>query len=342
MSFTPADDHVARIAEEYEGTRVPFEAIPVIDLERFRDGDDAEAAAKAIGRACRDVGFFYVSGHGVPDAVTEAAFRAARAFFALPLDEKNRYPIADTYPHQRGYVPLLGEELGMDETADLKESFDLGLDLPVDDPDVVAGKPFHRPNVWPAGVPGFREAITAYHDEMLRLSRVLGRAIALSLELPAAFFVERMQKPIANLRLLHYPPYVAADDRRVVSAGAHSDYGFITILAQDDVGGLQVQSPDGTWIEAPPIPGTFVINIGEMLANWTNDLFVATRHRVMNVGTRDRYSMPLFLDMDYDVEVSCIDTCLKPGEAPRYPAVRAGDHIARRLDETFPFRRQRA
>lgn len=333
------DREVAGIAQEFKGIRVPFDSIPVIDLSPYRDGTGKEAVAAEIGRAARDVGFLYVSGHGIEQSVIDAALAQSKAFFDLPVETKNRYPIADSYPHQRGYVPVFGEELGMDETVDFKESFDLGLDLPADDPDVVAGKPMHSPNVWPAEVPAFKNAITGYHDAMLGLSRVLGEAIADSLDLETCFFTNMMKKPVANMRLLHYPPYRPIEGRKVIGAGAHSDYGFITILLQDDVGGLQVQNTRGDWIEAPPIPGTFVINIGEMLATWTNDLFVATQHRVMNVSDRDRYSIPLFFDMDFDIEVACLDTCLKEGETPRYPSVTAGEYILKRLDETFPFRR---
>ncbi len=334
------DRSIAEIAEEFKGIRVPFDSIPVIDMSAFQDGGSDYSVAQALGRAARDVGFFCITNHGVPESVVADAFTQSKAFFDLPSEQKNRYPIADSFPHQRGYVPVFGEELGMDETVDLKESFDLGLDLPTDDPDVLAGKPFYAPNVWPAEVPDFQRAITAYHDQMLVVSHMLGRAIALSLDLEEDFFTTRMQKPIANLRLLHYPPYQSVEGHKVIGAGAHSDYGFVTILLQDDTGGLQVQNPRGQWIEVPPIPGAFVINIGEMLAGWTNDLFVATQHRVMNVSGTDRYSIPLFLDMDYDVEVACLPTCLKAGETPRHEPVIAGEYITRRLDETFPFRRE--
>jgi len=325
--------------QEFKGIRVPFDSIPVIDLTAFRNGSDKISVADQIGRAARDVGFLYVSGHGVDQSLIDEALEQTKTFFDLPIGEKNLYPIADSYPHQRGYVPVFGEELGMDETVDLKESFDLGLDLPPDDPDVVAGKPLHAPNVWPSDMPVFKSVITGYHDAMVTLSRTIGSAMALSLNLNENYFTDMMRKPVANMRLLHYPPYSPVEGRKVIGAGAHSDYGFITILLQDDVGGLQIQNTRGDWIEAPPISGTFVINIGEMLATWTNDLFVATQHRVMNTSNRDRYSIPLFFDMDYDIEVACLDTCLQPGEAPKYPSVTAGEYILKRLDETFPFRR---
>ena len=336
---TPSRQHPSEIAEEFKGIRVPFDSIPVIDLAAFRDGTAPNDVADAIGRAARDVGFFYVTNHGVEEAVVEKALTQTRQFFDLPLETKNSYPIADSFPHQRGYVPVFGEELGMDETVDLKESFDLGVDLPVDDPDVVAGVPFYSPNIWPDHMPDFKAAITDYHDGMLQLSQVLGQAFAMSLGLDEDFFVARMKKPIANMRLLHYPPYSPVSGQKVIGAGAHSDYGFVTILLQDEIGGLQVQNMRGEWIEAPPVPGSLVINIGEMLAMWTNDLFVATQHRVMNVSGVDRYSIPLFLDMDHAVEVCCLPTCLTDDAGPRYEPVRAGDYITKRLDETFPFRR---
>ncbi|MBT3558787.1 MAG: isopenicillin N synthase family oxygenase [Rhodospirillales bacterium] len=336
---TITNQSVSEIAEEFKGIRVPFESIPIIDLAAFRDGSARRDVADSMARAARDVGFFYVTNHGVDEAVVDEALEQTRQFFNQPLEIKSRYPIADSFPHQRGYVPVFGEELGMDETVDLKESFDLGVDLPADDPDVVAGIPFYSPNTWPDHMPDFKVAITTYYDGMLELSKVLGHAFAMSLGLDEDFFVDRMKKPIANMRLLHYPPYSPVSGQKVIGAGAHSDYGFVTILVQDQIGGLQVQNMRGEWIEAPPIPGALVINIGEMLAMWTNDLFVATRHRVMNISGVDRYSIPLFLDMDYDVEVSCLPTCLGDDGHPKYQPVRAGDYISKRLNETFPFRR---
>ncbi len=342
-----SDHHLSEIAEEFKGIRVPFASIPVIDLQEFRNGNDRMDTADSIGRAARDIGFFYVVNHGVTDTVIADVLRQTKQFFDLPLEQKNTYPIAASFPHQRGYVPLFGEELGMDETVDLKESFDLGIDLPADDRDVMAGVPFYSPNVWPDNMPEFKAAVTDYHDAMLELSRVLGRAFAMSLGLDEQFFVDRMKKPIANMRLLHYPPHSPlpgqkdiGPGRKVIGAGAHSDYGFATILLQDQVGGLQIQNVRGEWIEAPPLAGALVINIGEMLAMWTNDLFIATQHRVLNTSGVDRYSIPLFLDMDYDVEVRCLPTCLGDDMPARYKPVRAGEYISKRLNETFPFRKE--
>ena len=331
---------MADIVTEFQGTRADFRAVPVIDLSSFRVGQQIAETVTALGRAARDVGFFYVRGHGVPHQTIARAVAASRAFFALPLEVKNRYPISATYPHQRGYSPVFGEDLGMDEAPDLKESFDLGLNLPTDDPDVLAGRPFYAPNVWPLEVPDFQSAMVAYHDATLALARTIGEAIALSLDLPRGYFTARMKKPIANLRLLHYPPHTKGHGQTTIGAGAHSDYGFITVLLQDRTGGLQVCNPAGEWIDAPPIDGTFVVNIGEMLSMWTNDLFIATRHRVINAGGQDRFSIPLFVDMDHDTRVECVPSCLAPGDQPRYSAVNAGAYISKRLDETFPFRRQ--
>lgn len=329
----------SEIVVELEGNRTSFDSVPIVDLSMFRDGTNRQQIANVIGRAARDVGFFYIVNHGVDGVVVDAALHQAKQFFNLPLEEKNKYPIADSFPHQRGYVPVFGEELGMDETVDLKESFDLGVDLPAEDPDVVAGIPFYSSNVWPETMPEFERVVTRYHDEMLSLSKVLGHAFAMSLGLDEAFFVDRMQKPIANMRLLHYPPHSPIVGQKVIGAGAHSDYGFVTILLQDQVGGLQVQNLQGDWIDAPPVPGSFVVNIGELLSMWTNDLFVATRHRVVNTSGVDRYSIPLFLDMDHGTEVSCLPTCLLDDESPKYGSVIAGQYISKRLDETFPFRK---
>ena len=328
-----------RLAPHLAAKRVPFEAIPMVDFGPFLDGRDRQGVADEIGRACREVGFFYLRNHGVPAPLVETTFAEAKRFFELPDERKNAIHISGSFPNQRGYVPPFEENIDMGNTADLKEGFDLGRVLAADDPDVVAGKPFHALNVWPDGLLGFRQRVEAYHAAMLELSDHLVGAVALSLELPEDFFGDKMDRAIANLRLLHYPPQPGPVDDALFGCGAHSDYGFLTILAQDDVGGLQVRNPAGEWIAAEPVAGAFVVNIGELLSHWTNDLFAATVHRVINPSGRDRYSLPFFLDTNYDVVVECIESCVAPGEKPKYAPVIGGEYLAKRFDETFNYRR---
>lgn len=326
-----------RPAAGIAGKRVPFSSVPVIDLGPLRRDDDPAAkrrTAQAIGRACEDVGFIYIANHGIPDAMIAGAFAEARRFFALPLAEKMKLHIGKS-ANYRGYFPLKEEKTDVTAMGDLKEGFDLMRELGPDDPDVRAGKPLHGPNQWPDGLPGFREAILAYYAAMEDLAKLLLRGMALSLDLDEHWFADKTRKPLAYLRLLHYPPQKGMIDEREIGCGAHSDYGCLTILAQDAVGGLQLRNSAGEWIEAPPIPGAFVINLGDQMARWTNERFQATPHRVINRSGRERYSIPFFFDPDYDAVVECLPTCQGPDNPPRHEPITGGEHLLRMLQATF-------
>lgn len=242
-------------------------AIPVIDVSALSQGGDrmAEVAA-AIGAACRDVGFFYVTGHPVPPTLSGAVFSAAARFFAQ--DEAVKRTVLYTAKGNRGYVPMQGEALDPGKPADLKEAFNIGLELPADDPDLMAGRGFRAANLWP-DLPGFRDTMLAYFSACHGLGLALHRAFARDLELPPAFFDEKLDRPMAVLRLLHYPPAPALAEAGQLGAGTHTDYGCVTLLATDGVGGLQVQTRAGDWLDAPHVPGAFVCNIGDCLMRWT-------------------------------------------------------------------------
>jgi isopenicillin N synthase-like dioxygenase len=324
--------------------RPAFEHIPVIDVGALR-GDDAAArrdAARQIGRACEKVGFLYVRNHGVTEAAIDALLASTRQLFALPLATKMAYYIGRSTNH-RGYVPV-GEEVlaygrGLDQsTTDSKEGFDLALDLPGDDPDYRAGNPMLGPNVWPAEIPTLRVAVTDYYDALLALGRRLMRAMALALDLEEGFFDRLIGKPVSQLRLLHYPGG-APDGDAGLGIGAHTDYECFTILLPT-APGLQVMNSAGRWIDAPPLPGAFVINIGDMLEAWTNGRFVATSHRVLRTA-HERYAFPLFFAVDYDTVVSPLPSCVPPGTAPRYPAIRAGQHLFAQTARTFRYLREK-
>lgn len=304
--------------------------LPTIDLE-------AADVAQQFDQACREEGFFYLKNHGISAETTRRAFDAAVAFFARPVDEKTLYHIDQSHPHQRGYVPINHERLDPGVSADLKESFDLGVDLAPDHPDVLKGQPFASPNVWPDGMPEFKRDISAYHDAMMTLSRRLVAVTADALSVDPSVFQAGMADPIGNLRLLHYPPQAVnpsglGDE---LGCGAHTDYGFLTILAQDETGGLQLETTEGKWIDVPPQPGTFVVNLGELLSRWTNDRYQARRHRVINKSGKDRYSIPFFLDPAFDAVVAPLQDLVPAGETPKYRAVTGGAWLTHRLDETF-------
>lgn len=326
-----------------EAKRVPFDSIPLIDLGPFRTGGREERArvADEIGAACRNVGFFYVTNHGVPQELIDRVFGQSRRFFALPDDEKMRVHIGKS-PNHRGYYPIGGENVDPERTFDVKEGFDIALELGPDDPDVRAGKPLHGPNQWLADLPGFRETLSIYYDSLCDLGRILCRAFSLALGVDEDYFDARVDKPLAQLRLLHYPPQTGEVSEREIGAGAHTDYGCVAMLYQDAVGGLQIRNSAGGWIAAPPVPGAFVCNIGDMMARWTNDEFAATVHRVVNVSGRDRYSAVLFFDPNYDVEVACLESCRGPDNPPRYAPTTSGEYLLGRFNDTFAYRKDEA
>ena len=315
-----------------------FDAIPVIDIAGlFADSASARrSCGAAIGTACREVGFFYAVNHGIAPARIDEVFAMTKRFFAQPLAEKMVVALTRS-PFMRGYFPLEGEVLDPALGADWKEGFDLSLDLPLDDPAVVAKKPLHGPNQWPANLPGFRRVVQAYYDDLVGLGRAVSRGFALSLDLPEDFFVRRMARPTAILRLLHYPPNpdAAKLSEAQLGCGVHSDYGYLTMLALDGVGGLQVQNRAGKWIDATPIRGAYVCNIGDMMAQWTNDRFAATNHRVVSPQGRERYSIPFFFHPDFDTEVACLPSCQSENDPPRYPPTTTGAHILQRLRAAY-------
>ena len=321
-----------------KGPQAAFTEIPVIDVAGLFSADAAarRECGRAIGAACRDVGFFYVVNHGIAQPRIDEVFAAARRFFALPEAEKMAVALARS-PFMRGYFPLEGEVLDPALGGDYKEGFDMALDLPLDDPDVVARKLLHGPNQWPARPAEFRPVVQGYFDDLIELGRTLSRGFALSLDLPEDFFTRRMRRPTAILRLLRYPPnpLAAAMAKAQPGCGAHSDYGYLTILAQDAVGGLQVQNRAGKWIDARPIPGAYVCNIGDMMAQWTNDRFAATQHRVVSSPDRERFSIPFFFHPDFDTEVACLPSCQSEDDPPRYAPTTTGAHIVRRLQEAY-------
>jgi isopenicillin N synthase-like dioxygenase len=309
--------------------------IPVIDVSGLRSSAlaDRRAVAAELGRAARGPGFLYVANHGIPAPLLDAAFAAARAFFALPEPDKLALDIRRS-PHNRGYAGAATEQL--DETAaapDRKEAFNVGFDLPPDDPELLAGVPFRGLNVWP-DLPGWRATMLAYFAACMDLGRVLHRGFALDLGIDEDFFSPLIDRPMATLRMLHYPPRDAAAPPEALGAGTHTDYGNITLLAVDGVAGLQVRRRDGAWIEAPSIPGALVVNIGDLLMRWTNDIYVSTPHRVRQ-PERQRYSLAFFLDPNPDALVEVMPACLAPGEVPRYPRVTGADYLRSRLDATY-------
>lgn len=308
-----------------------LDQVPLIDVSALHGGSESDrlALARSIGQACRDIGFFYVTGHGVERALMEAAFGAARDFFALPLAAKNAISIHKS-PHNRGYVAFGGESLDPSKPSDLKEAFNMGLDLSPEDPEVKAGAPFRGVNMWPE-MPGFADTLRAYFNAVWDLGRALHEAFARDLGLPPRYFDDKLDRPMATLRLLHYPPAPQAKLEGQLGAGAHTDYGNITLLATDDVGGLEVRLRSGAWIKAPPIAGAFVCNIGDCLMRWSNDTYVSTPHRVVHERGLERYSIAFFLDPNPEAIVTPL-----PGTGtPLYPPITGAEFLTMRLAPTY-------
>jgi len=312
-----------------------FTSIPVVDISGLQSHAwaDRERVADEIGKAARDVGFFYVSGAGVDDALFERMLAATKEFFALPVEEKMRSYIGLSTCH-RGYVPV-GEEGVETGTPDLKEAFDTALDLPDDDPDYLAGNPMLGPNVWP-DLSGFADAVTAYYQAVLEVGQRLLRVFAVALGEDPDTFARHATKTPSQLRLVHYPYNPDAVDGQGI--GAHTDYECFTLL-KPTAPGHEVMNGAGEWIGVPPIPGTFVVNIGDMLELWTNGTFVATSHRVRTVK-EERYSFPLFFNVDYHTEVKPLPRFAGAG-GTRRPALRAGEHLFAQTAQTFAYLRNR-
>lgn len=276
---------------------------PVVDIVPLRRAaGEAQAAdvVAAIDQACRETGFFVVTGHGI-DVEMRAVFEASRSFFAAAEEAKVAVAMRD----RCGYV-----------SDSAKAMFDVGLDEPA--------------NQWPA-VDMFRERVDAYQRAALGVAADLLGALATALGVGARFFAERMQQPECYLRLLHYP----ANPGVPVSTGTHTDYGAITLLATDGVGGLQVHPIGGPWIDVVAPPGSLVVNLGDMLARWTNDRYRSTPHRVVATADDDRYSVPFFVNPDATTLVECIPTCVDAEHPCGYAPVTATQFLQGRIDGTI-------
>ena len=317
-----------------------MDVLPIIDLGSSGGADGASLAriVAEVGAACRDVGFFYVVNHGIDPRLIAKAFTQSHDFFALPVADKRKLAI-ETIGGNRGYSGLLHEALDPARGPDMKEAFNVGLELAADDPDLLAGKPFRSLNAWP-GLPDFRETLLSYYDACAALGARLHRAFAGDLRLSRDFFDDKFDRPMATLRLLHYPAPSRGSDPQT-GAGAHTDYGNLTLLATDDVGGLEVRTRAGQWIEAPVVPAAFIVNIGDCLMRWTNDVYVSTPHRVVNRSARERYSIAFFYDPNPDAMVETIPSCVGEGEVVRYPPILAADYLTMRLDATKPAEAER-
>lgn len=319
--------------------------VPVIDIAPFRLGSDKDKqdVAKAFDDACRQIGFIVVTGHGVPQEQMQSVLEAGWKFFDLPDAEKRRW-ISSHGNFRRGYLPIGGNALSytLDEESapDLLEAFTMGkFDVPDDEYHRMASDTFFEPNIWPDQPQRFREALCGYYRELEGLADTLMRIFARALGLHEHYFADKIDRHITAMRINHYPAQAREPVPGQIRAGAHTDYGSLTILLPTDApGGLQVWHRNGGWQDVQPVPGGFIINLGDLMARWTNDRWVSTLHRVVNpprdqaLGSR-RISIAFFHQPNYDAVIECIETCQGADNPPRYTPITSGEHLAMKTEK---------
>jgi isopenicillin N synthase-like dioxygenase len=314
-------------------------AVPVIDIAPFLSGpaEGRERVVTQVQRACEEIGFFSIVGHGIGDQLVAAVRSASNRFFELPLEEKLKVKRAPG-PGARGYA-VLGDlaharSLGKITPPDLQEGFSVGtLDIPADDPyyNTNEARRFFLPNVWPARSEDFRHALEMYYRAMEHLAADIMRIFALALALPETFFADKMDKAVNLLRAVRYPAQTTEPLEGQLRSGEHTDYGTLTILlAEDRPGGLQVRLRDGRWIDVHPVADSFIINIGDLMMQWTNDHWLSNLHRVANppreFANTPRLSIVFFQKPNYDAEIRCIDKYAGAATPPKYAPTTAGAH----------------
>jgi len=299
------------------------DVIPVLDLAPFRAGVPGarERLGDALRRAFTEVGFYFIVNHGVPQALVDEAFAAARRFHDLPLEDKLRLGID---AHNIGYMPMRGattrfNSLGEVYKPNANEAIFFKRELAADHPDVVAGKRFRGRNHWPENLPGFRETVLAYCDSLEATGRSLLPLYAEALGLAPDHFDAAFADPMYTLRMSHYPPADPLTAEEEWGLAPHTDTSFMTLLAQNRIPGLALRLPDGRWIDAPAPEGAFLVNGGGLLRLWTNDRFLATPHRVLNRSGAERYAIPFFMDAGRDVPVEAVATTVDADHPRRHP-----------------------
>ncbi|GAA6037832.1 hypothetical protein JCM8097_005061 [Rhodosporidiobolus ruineniae] len=309
-----------------------FSELPVISLARLTSPDieERKALAAEVAQASVDAGFFYIADHGVPQEVIDTAFEQGRRFFAQPSEKKMEVDLHKGTSF-KGYAPLKGELVDPSSRGDVHEAFDIG-----DDSQVL--KDGQTGNLWPNAedLPDFKPAVQRAWDEIMALGKRLFPLFALALDLPEDYFDDKLTNPGSVMRLLHYPPQYGEVDLKEIGIGAHTDYECFTILAQHgSVQALQVLNGAGDWVLAPPKPGTFVLNLGDMLQRMTNGVYKSTVHRAINRAGEDRMSMPFFFGLDYDAMVEVLPSCVTESRPAQYEPIKAGKYVEQRLSETY-------
>lgn len=313
------------IAADQKALTLDDANLPVIDLGGLFTGQPADRARVAadLGQAARTSGFFYITNHGISQDLIDGVFAASKQFHEQPRTVKMRNWCGFSTNH-RGYVPF--EENGSDfpKTINFNDAWDMSFEAPADHPDALAKWRMTGPNVWPE-LPGWRAAVSGYYDAIFALGLELLDTLALELGVDPAELRQHINNPTSQLRMLRYIENTMPASKEMVGIGAHSDFECFTILLQGGPG-LQVMNAEDVWVEAPPIPGTFIVNIGDIFETWSGGMFKSTQHRVVNTG-RERYSFPLFFGLDYHTVVEPLEKFRTPETAVKYPPMKAGDHL---------------
>jgi isopenicillin N synthase-like dioxygenase/dienelactone hydrolase len=303
-----------------------FSEIPMISIASLGKGDAAEAATiAAVRKASEEVGFFYITDHGIDPAQMSDIFEQCRRLYALPKAELQQMRLANS-PCFAGYLSVGERGANAQRPRDLLEAFNVCTELPPDDPFVVKKVPLHGANQWPESLPGFRDSVLGYYSAMDKLGARLLQAFALALGLDRHALDDQYRKPISQLRLLHYPVQDQAVDE-MLGARAHRDVGMFTILLQDNVGGLEVCNADGEYIVAPPIENTLIVNVGEMMKLLTNDHFASALHRVVNRSNRQRFSVPYFFNPDYTTQLGTLEQYIDEAHPAQFKPIHVGQHM---------------
>jgi isopenicillin N synthase-like dioxygenase len=331
--------------------------LPVIDFAPMAGNNDTakDRVAREVHDACRDIGFLTIVNHPIQPAKIREIFRQSARFFALPLEAKMKAYMGHSNLF-RGYLPM--DEPGKQKAyrgkaidgfqphldpARMKarkphknEAFQASLELAADDPDVIAGKPLHGHNQWPEDLPGFKEAVLDYHTTMTGFAALLASVFARGLKLPPDYFAQFYKKPLIQVRMLHY---LSQDQQAALEGGdsrAHQDAGGFTMLQQDDVGGLEIKSKTGEWLIVPPVENSFVVNIGDSMRMWTNNRFASTLHRVVNHYGRERYSVGVFANPDYDTVIKPLSTCVDTEHPPTFDQMLSGEALLFLYSRVWP------
>lgn len=309
--------------------------IPIVDLGVLQGESDLDEVGRSLVWAATEVGFIYVKNHGVSDAALTRAREAALAFFRLPDEQKLE---AKTNAHHHGYLRPGSTKMHDDAEADLKESFNWGIEL---DERTLADErdnPLLGPNQWPTAMPELQAAVYPYFEQASDTATRLLRAFARGVSLPTDFFLRQAERPVSRGSLQYYPPQSDASKETRFGVAPHTDFGVLTVLCQDANGGLELQMMSGEWRAVPPIEGTFVVNVGDLLHRWSNGRFRSTPHRVINTSGRERLSLVLAYDPNFETSVESQTLCL-PGESPQWQETTVGEYLMWRFAKAFAYRK---